>query len=273
MGKNKPIILLALGFILALVTSIITYDWLQKKAEADMTKPLTTQDVAIAKVDVTWGDVLTEDMIEMVPYLKDTLPEGHFASKSSLEGRVVITPLKAKEPIFESSLAPTSVSSGGVAAVISPKKRAMAVKVDKVIGVSGFIHPGNRVDVLVTLRKHDKNDPVTKTVLENVHVLAAGTKVEKDSKGNQSVKVDVITLEVDPVEAEKLAHAATEGKIQLSMRNFTDTDDVLTSGSTRSTLLASYSKAKKKRTYRKSKPYTVEMIKGTDVSKVRIKGR
>jgi pilus assembly protein CpaB len=275
MGKYKPIILLALGFVLALVTSIITYDWLQKKAEADITKPLQTQEVAIAKMDVTWGDVMTEDMVDMVPYLKDTLPEGHFTDKSSLEGRVVITPIKAKEPVFESSLAPTSVTNGGVAAVISPNKRAMAVKVDKVIGVSGFIHPGNRVDVLVTLRKSDKKDPITKTVLENIHVLAAGTKVEKDSKGKKSVKVDVITLEVDPIEAEKLAHAATEGKIQLAMRNFTDTDDVLTSGSTRTTLLASYSKAKKRKAYKrkKSNTYTVEMIKGTDVSRVRIKRR
>jgi pilus assembly protein CpaB len=273
MQKNKPIILLALGIIVALATSFITYDWLQKKAEADITKPLKTQNVAIAKVDIAWGDVLTKDMLEFVPYLKDTLPAGHFTEESSLEGRVVITPIAAKEPIFESSLAPTSVNSGGVAAVISPNKRAMAVKVDKVIGVSGFIHPGNRVDVLVTLRKQDKHDPVTKTVLENVHVLAAGTKVEKDSKGKNSVKVDVITLEVDPIEAEKLAHAATEGKIQLAMRNFTDTNDVLTSGSTRNTLLASYSNAKKKRSSKKSNSYTVEMIRGTDVSKVRIKRR
>jgi pilus assembly protein CpaB len=273
MGKYVPIVFLALGIIVALVTSFITYDWLQEKAEADTIKPLKTQNVAIAKVDVTWGDVLSRDMIEFVPYLKDTLPAGHFTEESSLEGRVVITPIKAKEPVFESSLAPTSLTSGGVAAVISPNKRAMAVKVDKVIGVSGFIHPGNRVDVLVTLRKQGKHDPVTKIVLENVHVLAAGTKVEKDRKGKESVKVDVITLEVDPIEAEKLAHAATEGKIQLAMRNFTDTNDVLTSGSTRGTLLASYAKAKNKRTYKKSESYTVEMIRGTDVSKVRIKGR
>jgi pilus assembly protein CpaB len=273
MGKYKSVIFLVLGLVVALATSFITYDWLQEKAEADSVKPLKTQNVAIAKVDVSWGDVLTEDMVNLVPYLKDTLPDGHFTDKPSLEGRVVVTPIKAKEPIFESSLAPTSVSSGGVAAVISPNKRAMAVKVDKVIGVSGFIHPGNRVDVLVTLRKQAKHDPITKTVLENVYVLAAGTKFEKDSKGNESVKVDVITLEVDPIEAEKLAHAATEGKIQLAMRNFTDTEDVLTSGSTRNSLLASYSKTKKQRKHRKSKSYTVEMIKGTDVSNVRIKWR
>jgi pilus assembly protein CpaB len=103
-----------------------------------------------------------------------------------------------------------------------------------------------------------------------VLVLAAGTKVENDKKGQKPTQVDVITLEVDPIEAEKLAHAATEGKIQLAMRNFIDTEDVLTKGSTRKTLLASYTGKKvSKKTYRARKRFTVEVIKGSDVRKVR----
>ena len=111
-------------------------------------------------------------------------------------GRTVIYPVKASEPIFDSKLAPTSVSMGGVAALITPKKRAMAVKVDKIVGVSGFIHPGNRVDVLVTLsleapgRRTDQPE----IVLENILVLATGTELEKTGKQEKPAQVDVITL-------------------------------------------------------------------------------
>ncbi|MBI4682836.1 MAG: Flp pilus assembly protein CpaB [Nitrospirae bacterium] len=275
MGKYKPIILLGAGIIIALITSIITYDWLQKKADAKDDRPLTTVDIAVASVSLPWGKVITKDAVSYKPYLKDSLPEGYFHEKSALAGRVVITAVKAGEPIFESSLAPQSIETGGVAAVVSPNMRAMAVKVDKVIGVSGFIHPGNRVDVLVTLRKDGKDDPFTKTVLENVLVLATGTKIETEQKGQKPTEVDVITLEVSAIEAEKLAHAATEGKIQLAMRNFTDTVDVLTRGSTRDTLLASYSSNKPKTGTqgKKESAYTVEVIKGNSVTKERIEGR
>ena len=277
MGKGKPIILLGLGIAVALITSLLTYNWLQEKAEAKNVEPLKTVDIAVASVDLPWGRVITKDMIEYKRFLKDSLPEGYSSKESSPEGRVVISPIKVNEPIFESSLAPKSIETGGVAAVISPNKRAMAVKVDKVIGVSGFIYPGNRVDVLVTLRKEGKKDPVTKIVLENVLVLAAGTEVETEKKGQKATQVDVITLEVSPTEAEKLAHAASEGKVQLAMRNFIDTDDVLTRGSTRSTLLSSYSsrqpETSKKTVQRKrTESYSVEVIKGSDVSKVTVKG-
>ena len=160
MGKHKPTILLGAGIIVALITSLLTYDWLQEKAEAKVVAPLKTVEIAVATVDLPWGRVITKDMVEHKSYLKDSLPDGYSLKESSLEGRVVITPIKVKEPIFESSLAPKNIETGGVAAVISPNKRAMAVKVDKVIGVSGFIYPGNRVDVLVTLRREAKKHPV-----------------------------------------------------------------------------------------------------------------
>ncbi|HBH61365.1 MAG TPA: Flp pilus assembly protein CpaB [Nitrospiraceae bacterium] len=277
MNKYKSFLMLGLGIIVALVTSVMTYNWLQKNAEARVEKPRETLNIAVASIDLPWGKVITKDMVSYKPFLKESLPKGSFDEKSTVEGRVVITPVKADEPIFESSLAPQSIETGGVAAVISPNKRAMAVKVDKVIGVSGFIYPGHRVDVLVTLSKDGKQDPVTKTVLENILVLAVGTKVEAERKGQKPTEVDVITLEVTATEAEKLAHAATEGKVQLAMRNFTDTQDVLTKGSTRSSLLSSYSSSSspaKYRTVSKRKTdsnYSVEVIKGSEVSKVRIK--
>jgi pilus assembly protein CpaB len=209
--------------------------------------------------------------------------------------------VKVNEPIFESRLAPVDVKAGGVAAVISHKKRAIAVKVDKVIGVSGFIHPGNRVDVLMTLATGRTFNPVTKTILENILVLAVGSET-KERKGSEekASPTDVITLEVTPEEAEKLALAATEGRLQLALRNFSDTENVVTRGTTVSTLVGSQSfspprevrppsrrevevkkvtpqelpppPVEKKMESPKPPTHTVELIKGSKVSEVKFEG-
>ncbi len=283
---KKPIFLLVLTIAVALIISILSYSWLQKKANVKQSS-LDTQMATVAAFDLPWGTVLRGEMIKKAPFLKESLPPGYFAEPFSLEGRVLISPVKANEAILESRLAPNNITTGGVAAVIDPKKRAMAVKVDKVIGVSGFIHPNNHVDVLVTLTKTGKeNNPITKIVLQNILVLAAGTEMEK-AKNEKPSPVDVITLEVTPEEAEKLALAASEGKIQLALRNFINTEEVLTKGATVPVLIASYStgrmttNSQRKVVSRKSvrgenkspgevkaPVVTVELIKGSTISEV-----
>ena len=151
-----------------------------------------------------------------------------------------MAPLKANDPITEHKLAPTSIETGGVAAVLKPGKRAIAVKGDKVIGIAGFINPGNSVDVLVTVKNPDTEQEKTKIVLENIRVLATGTQIQENDKG-EPAPVDVYTLEVGSEEAEKLALAATEGQIQLALRSVTDTEEVYTEGITIPQLLASFS--------------------------------
>jgi pilus assembly protein CpaB len=237
MGKYKSFFLLGTAVVIALITSILIYNSLQKKGPK-AAPPLPTQNVAVTTVDLSWGSVLKKEMVKMVPYLKENLPRGSFTDPASVVGRVLVFPMKANEPILESRLAPKDVQTGGVAAVIAPRKRAVAVKVDPVIGVAGFIHAGNRVDVLVTISPEKTGPPVTKTVLENILVLAAGAEVEK--KGKDPLQVSVITLEVTPEEGEKLALAATEGKLQMALRSYSDNDDVHTRGTTVPILLASY---------------------------------
>jgi pilus assembly protein CpaB len=277
MGKWRPVIFLGLALIIGLIVSILAYNWLQKKAQVGKEAPLVTSPVAVAVTDLPWGAVLTEDKIKMVPFLIANLPPGSFSDPNSLKGRVLISPVKAGEPIFESRLAPRDIKTGGVAAVISPHKRAMAVKVDKVIGVAGFIYPGHRVDVLVTMTAQG-SFPTTKTVLENIQVLAVGSEMAEGGTKERPSQVDVITLEVTPEESEKLALAATEGKIQLALRNSMDTEDVLTKGTTASTLLASYylvgggetvRTEESKRITGEHRTYVVEVIKGSSVSELK----
>jgi pilus assembly protein CpaB len=182
-----------------------------------------------------------------------------------MEGRVLIVSLKQNEPILETKLAPTSVSTGGVSAVVKPGKRAIAVKGDKVLGISGFIKPGNRVDVLVTL-KYGKKIETTKIVLENVLVLATGKELQENDKGNPS-PVDVYTMEVTPEEGEKLTLAASKGKLQFALRNVTDAEIVLTKGATINKTLSSFRPPVPPKVRRSRAK--VQVIKGSKSKKVR----
>ncbi len=280
MGKLKAIVPFLLAVVLALVESASIYRWLQKKTSVTLPSVVTEDkvDVALAISDLPWGTKLTPEMVKTVPFPKQFLPHGYYANSKACEGRVLVAPLKQNEPIIESKLAPTSITMGGVGAVVTPGKRAIAVAGDKVLGLAGFIQPGNRVDVLVSL-KHPEKDAgqITKVVLEDVLVLASGTQVQNSADGKPA-PVDVFTLEVSPEEGERLALAATQGKLHFALRNITDKEVVYTMGATVSDTLDAYrprmqlvkqpvvaSPVEAKDPPRRS--YEVQTIKGSRVSK------
>ncbi len=280
MGKWRAILPILLAVIIAVGGGLATYRWAKRnlvpapREEAKVGAESVL--IAVAAADLPWGTKLDSTKLKQAPYLKQSLPPGCFQDLASLEGRVVVTPLKENEPVLESKLAPMDLATGGVSAVLKPGKRALAVKGDKVIGISGFIKPGDRVDVLVTL-----NDPtsqtqkeVTKIVLQDIPVLATGTELQQNAKG-ETYPVDVYTLEVTPEEGEKLGLAASEGKLQFALRNAMDTEKVFTNGATIPKTLASYTKtqaapkteAMPKRTARPS-AVSVTLINGSTVSQV-----
>lgn len=292
MGKYKNVSMLVAAIILAAFVTLLVSNQITKAKRGVKEE---TVELSVAKVDLKGGTVLTKEMIDRGKFLKKSVPTQCFFTIDELAGRVVVTPIAANFPICESNLAPITLKTGGVSAIVSTEKRAMAVKVDKIIGVSGFIHPNNRVDVLVTFRNIGGgfNFPITKTILENILVLAVGPDIEQKGKEEKPSPVDVITLEVTPQEAEKLALASQEGKLNLTLRKYGEAIDVATTGQTIPILLGSYSsggtQAPKKELVKtdtkfvakqktakpvetakkevpKPKPYIVELIKGTKVS-------
>jgi pilus assembly protein CpaB len=290
MANYRAFIPIALSLFIAAIGSFFLFQWIEnQRTPTEVIEAKTeTVTVAVATADLPWGTKIKPEMIKTVSYLKESVPSGHFSKTKDLNNRVLITPMKANDPITESRLAPTSIETGGVAAILKPGYRAIAVKGDKVIGISGFINPGNHVDVLVTVEDPEKKEEKTKTILEQIQVLATGTEIQENEKG-EPMPVDVYTLEVTPDDAEKLALAAAEGRLQLALRSIIDDDDVLTEGITVPQLLASYSKPKKqkvvkkvnnvkskttkKKRIRRWKPrssITVEIIKGTEVSKKKV---
>jgi len=227
---------------MALVTSVLVYNWLQRQPKVvEKVIGSKTEMVAVAVSDLFWGTKLTPEHIKLVSFPGGNLPEGYFSTVGTVQDRVLLSNLKTNEPILESKLASREVTAGGMAAVTGMEKRAMAVKVDDIVGVAGFINPGNHVDVLVTIQQSaQESPPETKTVLQNVLVLATGSDLDRKGKEEKPSSVKVITLEVTPEESEKLGLAVTEGKILLALRNQLNAEPVLTKGATITSLLSSY---------------------------------
>jgi pilus assembly protein CpaB len=283
MGNLKAVVPIALSLLIAAVGSYALYSWVEKRtAPKEVVKvQADAVPVAVAAADMPWGTQLKPEMVKMVPYLKESLPSGYFAKADDLKGRVLIAQMKVNAPISEHHLAPLDVKTGGVSAVLKEGKRAVSVKGDKVIGLAGLIYPGNRVDVLVTIQDPQKKEDRTKLILENILVLATGTQMQKNEKG-EPAPVDVYTLEVTPEEAERLALGGTEGKLQLALRSVLDSETVLTKGVNVPQMLASLSpsnpptppKQEETKEAPKAAPkwtprpaVSVEVIKGNEVSR------
>jgi pilus assembly protein CpaB len=282
MGNLKSVIPIVVSIVIAVAGTWFIYQWVQGQRAPKEVVQIKTEavPVVVAAADIPWGTKLLPEMTKILPFLRESLPAGHFSSFNDLKERVLILPLKANDPITEHRLAPVSVQTGGISAVLPAGKRAVSVKGDKVIGVAGLINPGNIVDVLVTAADGDGNR--TKLVLEKIPVLATGTQIQKNEKG-EPTPVDVFTLQVTPEESEKLACAATEGKIQLSLRSITDKDSIYTEGMTIPKLLTSLSLKKFRPEPLKTEPVnagpapvkrwvpkpsaSVEVIRGTEVSR------
>ena len=187
-------------------------------AAADSGKQGPTTRVVVASRDLPVGAVLAPGDLKVVDWPATALPPGYAQDPAGLVGRGLITAVSANEPLLARKVA-SKEEGGGLPIVIPEGMRAVSVKVDEVVGVAGFVLPGTRVDVLATLSENSgRDEAATRVILKNVQALAAGQTIQRDAEGTPQT-VTVITLLVSPEEAEKLTLAATEGRIQLALRN------------------------------------------------------
>ena len=233
MGRWRAVVPIVLALVVAVVASFLLYKWMKKQTAPKKVAEVKTVQVVVAEVDLHPGMKLKSEMMKTVSYLEESLPMGHFIAPEKAAGRVVITPMKRQELILESRLAPATVKQGGMAAIITPGKRAVSIAGNKVLGSSGLINPGDHVDILLTAGGKNK------TVFENVLVLATGPRLRRNPEGKPS-PVKVYTLEVTPEQGEKIILAASSGKIHFALRSVLDTETVLTTGATRKEILAGY---------------------------------
>lgn len=198
---------------------------------------LPTQDVVVAANDLSLGTELKADDLKVVKFPQGQAPEGAFQRVSDVAGRGLITPVVKNEPVLPAKLA-SKEAGVGLPPVIPEGMRAVSVRVNEVIGVAGYVLPGNRVDILATASPNDTHaDTTTKVILSNVQVVTSGTRMEQDQEKGKPMQVTVVTLLVYPDQAERLALASTEGKIQLALRNPLDLGAPETPGIKTATLL------------------------------------
>ena len=212
-------IVVGLSLIWAFLVSAVFYRVAARSARQQRPAP-QEKPVVVAVGILELGAVIKPGSVRLSRMPETLFPKGGFSRAEDVIERPVISPIQPDEPIVEARLAPRG-SGTGVAPLIPSGMRAMSVRVNDVVGVAGFILPGMRVDVLVTGRPPGREESVTRTVLQNIAVLSAGQVVQVDA-GKQSINAAVVTLLVTPVQAEALALANSEGRIQLVLRNSSD---------------------------------------------------
>lgn len=208
------------------------------KSSARTAVPITSK-IAVAAIDLDVATTLVAEHITMTDWPVSVPAPQAIRNLQDALGRVVIAKVVKGQTILEPMLAPRGTGKG-LAALIPPSMRAVAVRVDDVVGVAGFIHPEDRVDVIVTIRpsKPDNAEPTSKVILQNIEVLTVGQELEaKDNARNKPMSVTVATLLVTPEGSEKLALAANQGRILLSLRSRADTGEATTPGMVPSALL------------------------------------
>ncbi len=225
MNQNRMILGLAVAVVVAFLLSTFVYRQFQK---ASSVKPVVTQHIVVAAKALPLGTRVGAGNLRLIPWPAGEPVVGMFTRIEDCTDRALIADVAANELILDNKLAPKE-SGAGLPAVIPQGMRALSVAVNDVVGVAGFVTPGTMVDVLVTGKvsggTRGGEDTITRTILENVRVLAAGQKIEQDRDGKPQT-VPVITLLVSPEDAGRLAMASTEGKIQLALRNTVDTQRV-----------------------------------------------
>lgn len=213
MNRNRWLIIGAGALTLSLFLTFLVYRLLQARLQP----PEQTVQIVVARQKLPLGMRLSEQDVTLASWPKSMPLEGAFTDPKLAVGRGVVVTMLPNEPILDSKLAPKE-GGAGLPSVIPDGMRAISVKVNDVIGVAGFVLPGTRVDVIMTGAPKQNDDVASKTILENVQVLAAGQNVEQDANGRPQ-SVQVVTLLVAPDQAQDLTLAAVGGTIQLALRN------------------------------------------------------
>jgi pilus assembly protein CpaB len=226
-------------FYAAIVTAIVaTYGVYQYLQKAKASGQVAVQSVVIAARDMTEGEKMDRPSLALAQWPAGTAPESAFATLDSAIGRVVRVAVFKGEAIVPGRLAPPGTGPG-LEVKIAPGKRAMALKINDVAGLSGLIQPNSRVDVLVTLGANTQQNTKeqAKLFMSNMRVLSVGTQVERGDDG-KPIQATTATLEVTPQQAEQIAVAVNQGTIQLVLRGYGDPDSVTTPGATSTDVLA-----------------------------------
>ncbi|MCW5979363.1 MAG: Flp pilus assembly protein CpaB [Bryobacteraceae bacterium] len=219
---------LGVSLLFALVVSAIFYQFSARGKTPGPAAPPEMKDLVVAAKPLPIGVMVRPDDVKIAKVPANGFPNGAVSKVEDVIDRPVIANILLDEPIHTGRLAERG-SGLGLAPVIPPGMRAVSIRVDQVVGVSGFVLPGMRVDVLLTGSPPQEDGRVTVTVLQNILVLSAGQTIEPEAKGH-AINAATVTLLVTPSQAEALTLSANEGRVQLVLRNGSDQQIARTDG-------------------------------------------
>src|SRR6478672_5838939 len=215
--SRQTLIALAGALFLGLIAVFIANTYLNGAQQQAYAKGTTK--VAVAATPLAYGTDITPEKVRFVDYPNTSIPPGAFTNAAQLmvggKKRVALMPIAVNEPILNAKI--SAVGAGAsIAALLPEGMRAASVRINDVSGVAGFVQPNDSVDVLITRQPPEGTQEVTDVLLQNVHVLAMG-RVAKDSNG-QPIPARTATLEVAPLDAQKLALGEALGSLSLVLR-------------------------------------------------------
>jgi pilus assembly protein CpaB len=240
MARMRVFLVLLLALTAGGALALGTYNYVSNSSTGGSTaSAIPSKPVVVAASDLPLGSELTADDVKVIEWPASSVPAEAIGDPKEVVGRGLVMPVVQYEPILPLKLA-SKEAGAGLPPVIPPGLRAVSVRVNEVIGVAGYVVPGTRVDVLTTINPGQQQTTMTsKVILTDVQVLAAGTKLDNTADKDKPVPVSVVTLLVNPDEAERLTLAASEGKIQLALRNPLDRSAPATRGVRPAVLLGS----------------------------------
>jgi pilus assembly protein CpaB len=227
--QTRTVIVLAVAVVMAAVASFLVYRTVSRMPVQQV--EVANYKVVVAAKPLGMGARLAETDLKLVSWPASSPVQGGHSDITAIVNRGLLSAVVENEPIVESKLAPIEAGAG-LSPTIPSGMRAMSVRVNEVVGVAGFVIPGTKVDVLVTIKSGQRSqEPSTRTVASNIQVLTAGTRYDQDkAKDGQPIPSTVVTLMVTPSDAERIALAQSEGEVMLALRNPMDTDMTQTAG-------------------------------------------
>jgi len=229
MNRNtRTTVVVAIAVAVAALASFGVYRAVQKMPVRQVEVRSLYQ--VVAAMDMPMGTMITKEQVKLVAWPASSPVSKGFTTVESVLNRGLIDSVGANEPLTETKLAPIEAGAG-LPPSITRGMRAVSVKVNEVVGVAGFVVPGTHVDVMVTLRRTEAKDSMTRVVVSDVEVLTAGTRYDQEkARDGQPIATSVVTLLVTPSDAERIALAASEGEVMLTLRNPMDRTPTETTG-------------------------------------------
>jgi pilus assembly protein CpaB len=231
MRRMRLWIVLILALTSGGLAAMLALRYLRQQASPLTRREAQAGKIVLAARPLGVGMTINDADVKLIDWPGGVMPVGFIGSIREALGRGVITPIAENEPLLLAKLSAKDAGAG-LQLAIHDGMRALSVRVDEVVGVAGFVLPGTRVDVLITLNPNttlNRPESISRTILQNIQVLASGQVTQPDQDG-KPIKVSVVTLLVTPDQAELLTLASQEGRIQMALRNTLDTTAIKTAG-------------------------------------------